>query len=143
MELAIVSIDADELIAHNIQTQNGHALTVLDASESAASRQATHNRESVGEYVILCGKLLGRMVDVGPDGMPQIMRQDQKMQKSISPINGGTLFEMRMNGKDRLYFTVVKQPEGEQGPTARIVILGSHGGDERTQQEFIDRLLSR
>lgn len=142
-ELATITTEADQMIAHNIVTSNGHTLVVLDAAESSASRQGVHDKESVGEYVILCGKLLGRMVEVGPDGLPQILHQDMKMQKTISAINGGTLFEMRMNGKDRLYFTVVRQPEGERGPTARIVLLGSHGGDERTQQEFINRLLSR
>lgn len=136
-ELANVAcIDKDaELVAHKIETDNGDVFTVIDATLPVGF---TGTAPDALSYGVLTGKLLNRMRERDPQGNPQIMTADSnnKMQKSITRMeSGANTFEIRMNGKKRLY--VVVQPNAGKGEAARITIMGSHGGDERTQKDFI------
>lgn len=137
----------DERFASTIvTTSTGNTFSVIDTTEGGdqpASRNG-YDSGSANEYVILCGKLLDRMIAVDGKGQPHVMSPDRIMQKIIKTTDAGTLFEMRMNGKDRLYFTVLPKPDGQDSPTtARIVIVGRHGGSGRTQQQFLLRLLGK
>ena len=120
-----------QLPTHDITTKN-MTYTVTDASEAIGFKA---DRLSPEEYGVLASKLLNRMEEVGSDGNPQIFTADNKMQKVITRQGNATLFEIRMRGKNRLYFWLT--PENKQGQP-EIVILGSHGGDESTQKTFIN-----
>lgn len=139
---AIGSIPKDKPLRSDIVTvKTGKTFTVVDASVDHGSKDSITD-ESRKEYGILCAKLVERMGSDDRSGDPQIFHQDQKMQKTIRRLGDAELYEMRMSGKNRLYFTVTKTPDDESGSIGRIVILGAHGGDASTQRKFIDVSLS-
>lgn len=121
-----------------LTTEAGHRFEFVDASNAIHFKGP---QPSENELAVLCGKFLGRMVEVGPDGRPLLLAPDNTMQKVISTLPGGAvLCEMRMSGKNRLYFTVVQSAPDEP---VRVVFLGAHGGDAGTQRDFINVALRR
>lgn len=127
--------DDVELDGHKIAV-NEHVFTVVDASD-ALGLGGNIRREG---YSILCDKLIQRMGEKDASGNPQILKSDEIMQKALRQLKGGRLDEMRMGGKNRMYFTVTS--EGlDEGTAARIVILGTHGGDASNQEKFLGTLL--
>jgi len=138
------SIPTDKpLRTDTIRTPNGKAFTVVDATIGLGSKDDITD-ESRKEYGILCAKFVERLKETGADGLPQILKQDQNqtMQKTIYRRGDAEIFEMRMSGKNRLYFSVVKLPNEDGQPIARLVILGAHGGNAQTQRAFIDSSLN-
>jgi len=131
-----------EFEAHELLTAAGHRIEVIDTSQPPNPDPNQITDGSRSEYAILCSKLLSRITEVGQDGLPQIMKQDQIMQKTIGKVKGGRIDEIRMSGKNRLYFTIVDDPNGDSNTLARIVILGTHGGDQTTQARFINSINS-
>ena len=91
---------------------------------------------------ILLEKLIGRMMSVDGNGIPQILTADNKMQKRLAaqPNSTGTVFELRMEGKNRMY-VLVAPTHHDQAPY-RITILGSHGDNEQDQQRFIGSVIA-
>jgi hypothetical protein len=124
-----------EMESHLLTTKHGDRFRVIDASE-AFGFKGHRLTPADSEYQILTGKLLQRMNELDAQSHPQIMTADSnnKMQKVIDRRGSATLFELRMSGKNRLYAFV--EPNDPDDLT-RIVILGAHGGDAKTQQEFI------
>jgi hypothetical protein len=122
------------LSIYEIETPVG-TYDVIDASKAVG-----FNGEPLGphEYGNLTSKLLNRMEEADNTGKAQIFTADNKMQKVISKRGDATLFEMRMSGKNRLYFWASQPKNGN----AQITIIGSHGGDEATQHRFIDNYTS-
>jgi hypothetical protein len=132
---SLKSSGAEPFGAHLVETEVGKFI-VMDASRP-------NQNEDLKEYFILCGKLLKKMSEKDVDGQPQIMNEDQKIQKAIRRMGTGTLYEMRMAGKNRLYFVLLPDPSPDDPNeiTARITIVGNHNGDAATQQRFINSLL--
>jgi hypothetical protein len=121
------------LTGTRIETKNGDTFTVIDASSAVGYTGPSIDATSYG---VLTGKMLNRMQERDPRGNPQILNEDFKMQKTLaSRLPNAPITEFRMTGKNRLYATITPDA-GET--TARIVILGSHGGDAKTQNDFID-----
>jgi hypothetical protein len=132
------AITADTRIAGvTMVTDTGQRFEFVDASKCIDFKGV---QPSANEFAVLCGKFLGRIIETSHDNKPLIMTPDNKMQKTISSVPGGQLYEMRMSGKNRLYFTV-RQPV--QGEPIRIIFLGAHGGDADTQRDFINNALKR
>ncbi|HKU19134.1 MAG TPA: hypothetical protein VJP80_07785 [Candidatus Saccharimonadales bacterium] len=130
---AIKKIDSQTTIeSTEIVTKNGDAFTVVDASEAVGFKE---HPLSAAEFGILTEKFLHRIVQPDKTGKPQILSSDGIMQKPIRKVGGQQMFEVRMGGKNRLYFTVTP---GKDGQPTRLTILGSHGGDASTQRKFID-----
>jgi hypothetical protein len=135
----IPAIDEHELLdAYEIRTAAGHTFTVIDASLNN-DRRDNVSEENRREYGILCTKFVARLSQVGQNDSPLIMHQDQIIQKTIMQLGDGRIDELRMSGKNRFYVSIKKQPEGS-GVVARIVLLGSHGGDASTQRKFINTI---
>jgi hypothetical protein len=115
-----------------------HEITTLAATYDVidASDAVGYKGDQIGprEYGNLASKVLNRMEELDSTGKPQIFTADNTMQKVISKFGDATLFEMRMQGKNRMYFWASQPPE--QNP--QIVIIGSHGGDESSQRDFIN-----
>jgi hypothetical protein len=125
-----------------ITTETGDNFVVIDASDALTSRPESPPEK---DYGILMSKLLNRMSERGADGQPQILHPDNTMQKVIGKLGGQSLQEFRKSGKSRAVCTVATPESGaeqtEDYPvTATITILGSHGGDEATQQQFLNSL---
>ena len=130
-ELAhIASIpDGAALPTYAVTTRSGNQFVVVDASE----RFGTATNEQMR---ILCTKFVTRLNATASDGQSQIKHADNIMQKPI--LRGDTtIFEIRMDGKSRLYFMVSSQ---DQGPD-RITLLGYHGSEEHTQKQAILRMV--
>lgn len=110
---------------------------VIDATSAIPQTVDPAPREEQG---VMTQKLLGRIVNVDKEGQPLILDPDNTMQKVLrtQPGGPGKLCELRMTGKNRMYVSVTPPKDGE--PT-RVIILGSHGGDEATQNAFINALL--
>lgn len=124
--------DKEELLGTKITTKNGDIFTVIDASEAVGFAGETPDDLSYG---VLTGKLLNRMRERDQRDQPQILNEDFKMQKTLATgMPSAPLTEIRMASKNRLYCTIT--PDAESGET-RIIILGAHGGDTKTQNEFI------
>lgn len=141
-ELAnFASIDPDAVLSpHNVETKNGDHFVVIDASNEVGFHESAPEGNG---YNILLSKLLGRMSAQNAQGNPLVLTVDPNntaMQKSIRRLDNSDVFEMRMGGKNRLYFSVAR-PQDRPDLTARIIILGAHGGDEKTQQNFINRVI--
>lgn len=129
--------DPDAVIGgHTITTQNGDKFTVLDASKAVGFSGTAPSR---ADYIVMVNKLLGRMSSRDEQGKPQILNADGKMQSPIYQLNGVPVFELRMNGKNRMYLAI-DSSQTEEPP--RITILGSHGGDAETQRAFLDVALA-
>lgn len=141
-ELAnFASINPDAVLSpHNIETKNGDHFVVIDASNDVGFHESAPEGNG---YNILLSKLLGRMSAQNAQGNPLVLTVDPNntaMQKSIRRLDNSDVFEMRMGGKNRLYFSV-SRPQDRPDLTARVIILGAHGGDEKTQQNFINRVI--
>lgn len=121
-----------KLEIHDVSTAAGN-YRVVDASAAVGFKGANLDAASYG---VLSNKLLARMEEVDSTGQPQIFTADNKMQKVISKQGDSTLFELRMNGKNRMYLWVTHGKQ--EGDPNEVVILGSHGGDESTQRAFIN-----
>lgn len=129
-----------ELSPHHIETENGDHFVVIDASKDIGFHESAPEGNG---YNILLSKLLGRMSAQNAQGNPLVLTVDPNnnaMQKSIRRLDNSDVFEMRMGGKNRLYFSV-SRPQDRPDLTARVIILGAHGGDEKTQQNFINRVI--
>lgn len=125
-----------EIQAHTITTERGKQFEVIDASNAVGF---TKEPLGVHEQAILFSKLLNRFSEVDAQDNPQILSCDSKMQKPLFKLGGVQVYEMRMSGKNRLYFAV----DNSNPQTApRVTILGSHGGDENTQRAFLDVTLA-
>lgn len=127
----------EPLEAQEITTSEGDTFSVIDASSALPARGEPPSRE---DYGILNGKLLSRMSARDEKGNPHILSADQKMQKPIKKVGSAWIYEIRMNGKNREYILV--QPGTDEDKRTRITILGAHGGDARTQRDFIDNTLA-
>jgi hypothetical protein len=86
-------------------------------------------------YRILATKLVDRMRE-DDHGVPHILRPDSTGQKALR--GPGHLDEIRMAKKNRLYFTV--SPAQSPDQLHRIILLGAHSGDDKTQEAFIATL---
>lgn len=105
---------------------------VYDASEHIDGFNGTPLTPEA--YKILSQKLLNLIVNEDKGGQLQILSPNGTMQKVLRGWKGeGKACELRMEGKNRLYFTL--QTDGVTRP--RIVILGGHGGDEGDQIKFL------
>lgn len=135
----LASIDPDAVLQpHHITTESGNNYVVIDASDATNFSGA---KPTIGDYKILSGKLLGRMNANDAQGNPQVLTADRKMQKPIRRFEESHVDEIRMNGKSRMYVAIVPAPADRPDLTARLVILGAHGGDEATQQSFINNIV--
>jgi hypothetical protein len=133
--------DLTEVTTTLLVSSLGHRFTVVDASNEVGFKEQPLPHP---EYDILAAKFLGRLVEVGPDGQPQILSCDNIMQKCIRILKTGMLCELRMGGKNRWYFTVRHSPETDlEEEFTQIVILGSHGGDAVTQSKFIKHIFAK
>jgi hypothetical protein len=120
----------DMFTVHEIDTPAA-TYDVIDASEALNFKGEPLDPK---EYGNLASKLLNRMEEVNASGEPQIFTAENTMQKVITKHGNATLFEMRMAGKNRLYFWASQSEDANP----QIIILGSHSGDDATQQAFID-----
>lgn len=123
---------------------------VYDATSAVDFKGEPLSREDNG---IILEKLYDRIHEVDAKGQAQIAHPDGTMQK---PLHKGkstglvpNLYELRMNGKNRLYFTYeAANTDTEDSRTklksgtnsGRIVILGGHGGDVTTQSDFLNHI---
>ena len=125
-----------------IEPINGQAppVEVIDASGLIDHRRV--QPASPKNLAILYRKFLSNIVQADSSGRSHILEPDMTMQKQIhSQHEGqGKLFEIRMSGKSRLYFTVTAPDDTKP---CRVVIIGSHGDTEADQKDFIDASLSR
>ncbi|HUC89723.1 MAG TPA: hypothetical protein VMR45_02890 [Patescibacteria group bacterium] len=122
-----------------ITTSSGHKFEVIDASQANTFSGPMPSKD---DAETLFGKLLGRIKGDDGKGMPQIMNADQIMQKQIAKIGGNWVYEIRMNNKNRAYVLIERLNSGDaDAPEARLVILGSHGGNEKTQRKFINNVI--
>jgi hypothetical protein len=119
---------------HRIRTSGG-TFTVIDAT---AAIDIGVSPAAKAEYNTLLEKLLRKMIEVDARGNSQILDPDGKIQKILKgqPERPGKIHEIRMNGKNRLYISVNTTCD-----YPRIVILGSHSGNQDTQKRCIDTLL--
>lgn len=135
-----------------IQFEGDEARTydVYDATAVVDFKGEPLSREDNG---IILEKLYDRIHEVDAKGQAQIAHPDGTMQK---PLHKGrstslvpNLYELRMNGKNRLYFTYeAADTHAEDTRTrlksgtnsGRIVILGGHGGDVSTQNDFLNHI---
>lgn len=138
-EIALISAIKEDatLEAYDIQTETGHRYTVIDASGANTSRANDSPEDRRRYFGILCEKFVGRLQGTGKNGLPLVLQPDSKQQKAIQSYGLYRMDEMRKAGKDRMYFMVTRATY-DSDITARIVLLGSHGGNEATQQTFID-----
>jgi len=138
-EVAGVSVVPKDkpLRTDEITNKHGQKFVVVDATNQNYPRENV-TAESRAEYGILTAKLVDRMNALGPDGKPLVLTPDNKMQKQLRHTGSGSVYEIRMRGKNRLYISVTPSPENTTDAVARIVILGAHGGDASTQRAFID-----
>ena len=114
---------------------HGDQFMLIDASEHIATGEAA---PALAQRILL-GKLLGRLVERDGTGKPHILSPDNTTQKVIRTLdNGVMLCEIRMAGKNRLYVTI-----NPNESTTRIIMLGSHGGDAKTQQKFLNAVLPK
>lgn len=142
-ELANVNLKegAEHLERHVIKKigEKGPGVEVIDAT--AAVDTGVEPAETT-QLMNLVNKLLTRIRGVDERGMPQILTPDSKMQSSlhvkVQPGAIGRFDELRMNGKNRLYLVVTPPKDSEP---ARVVILGSHGGDAKTQERLIANVI--
>ena len=121
-----------QLEAQHITTKRGDSFIVIDATSAFPYKGEQATTE---DYGILSAKLLNRMAEHDVSGKPQILSGDNAMQKPIKRAADGNIYELRMNGKNRMYIMINSQDNGEPD---RITILGTHGGNAQTQREFID-----
>jgi len=108
---------------------------VIDASGAIDFHTKHDLSPQDSEYGVLVAKFLERLEAPDKKGNPQILSPDNKMQKAI----GNGVHEIRMVDKNRMYFALA--PGTKDNPETRIVLLGAHGGDEDTQDEFIQAVL--
>jgi len=138
-ELAAIANVSNEatVTAHSVTTKNSDTFLVIDASDAVGFHGESAPPR---DYAILATKLLDRMSERDSSGKPQILSADNKMQKPIYKLGGVPVFELRMNGKNRMYIAV--DSSQKDGQPYRITILGSHGGDAATQRAFLDTALA-
>lgn len=116
---------------------NGLELEVYDASELVGSKAS--DSLDADNRRILMNKFYALLLSEDELGRPQIMYPDSTQSKVLrSKLQGGTLCEVRMSGKNRLYFIL-----GHDSEPMRVTILGGHGGDTNTQNKFIDDLFKQ
>lgn len=148
----IPNLDPEATVeSQTILTESGNKFEVIDISTEIDFRGAYLGSQ---EYGVLCSKLLERMDCNDKSGEPSVMSPDNIMQKPIKEgcssdgksgslkglvdlgSSGARLYELRKSNKDRMYFIATKTPDDSK----RIIILGSHGGNEKTQINFLNKI---
>lgn len=128
-----------------ITTRKGIVLEIIDASASidndACKSAATEESRD------LCGKLFEYIVQYDENGVPLLyssttQRERNRKIKRIVRARSASCYEVKQGAtKNRLYI-LREQGEGTIENPYRVIIMGGHGGDERTQKEFISKMLS-
>jgi hypothetical protein len=125
------SIRRDEqLPSYTVTTASGFRFEIVDALRKLGGKQIENS-----DLTILLGKFISRLDARVDDKRTRIQTPDNTMQKAILSGYGTTIFEMRKEGKSRLYFAIAN---GANGP--RITLLGFSGNDEKAQLRAISEL---
>lgn len=123
-----------------ITTANGVVVEVVDASTCIKEKDA--GAVATADSRDLCEKLFANIVSVDDKGKPQILTPDGSVTKSIKSIKYAQCYEIRKGGsKNRLYI-IVDQYSGTKDAPHRILIMGGHGGTDKTQNRFVDTVLN-
>jgi hypothetical protein len=130
-EAHLISFGAFEEQAAN----PNNTFILVDCTQAHGFKGASADKDA---YRILAGKLLGRMQAIDSKGSPHILSPDNIEQKVIHTIGRNRVDEIRMRNKERLYIAI--SPANSPNEPHTIILLGTHSGDETTQQEFIDTL---
>lgn len=133
------AVGSGDLAIHQLTNERGDRFEVIDASKEVHSHIKPAEKAARS---ILYKKLIHNMTAADAHGEPQILTPDGITQKALHGQNFevGRFDEIRMNGKNRLYMVVTP---GTEEAAHRIVILGTHGGDEATQNHFIARATAK
>ncbi len=113
-----------------LTTRSGNQLTVVDAS-------VEFDPIIESDLVILFTKFIARLNATGSNGRAQIETADSIMQRPVLRKQDAVIFEIRMSGKGRLYFTV----SGSKQRSPRITLIGYHGRDEGAQGPALKRII--
>ena len=111
------------------------SIEVIDATSVIANGNI--GPANPAELAILQRKLATSATERNDSGQPQAFSPDGQMIRRIytQPNSGAQLYEVRMNGKSRLYF--MPCPPNTTRPHNRIILIGSHGDSSQHQRRFI------
>ena len=111
---------------------------VYDAREYITGFNGTQ-MDAKSEINVL-GKFASLCVNEEAPGTPMVVSAQGEISRPITAWRNkdGRLFEIRMNGKNRLYYLVL--PNSPQSGRARVVLIGGHGDSSTEQDIFIDAI---
>lgn len=119
---------------YEISVEN-NTFIIIDASDALEVNGINPPNES--RTKVLFNKFFERLRSVDVDKQPHLATPDGTQQKKIESIESMEVHEIRMAGKNRLYFAIKHEDSKSR---YRIIILGAHDDNENHQQAFIDNL---
>lgn len=135
----IINKRATATALDTVSIANQPPVTIIDASPIIQHDGLTP--ATVKESETLHSKLLTLATSNDETGMPQIFNIDSQSIKKLSLRNAeaDNVYEIRVAGKARLYFTT--NPPLESRRHLIIIILGSHGDNPASQTAFLNKLI--
>lgn len=122
-----------------LATASGTVFSVLECPEGTTNFRG--EPLTIGMYRLLVYKMYKDLTEppATDGGEPPIFTPDGVAQKKLHLTVADVREYRKPTTKERLYITVVRG-DGTLAKPHRVIILGGHSGDARTQQEFLDSL---